>query len=100
MFDTSWLIINLTRPGMNGLRLQGQLEATGCRIPIVFTTAYEEKESRQRAMHAVRSHSRKAFYGRAVTPNDSSALRQEKDGWRRRDHAWGLYGKGRQSFVD
>jgi len=52
MFDTSWLIVDVTLPGMYGLQLQGQLEATGCRIPIVFITAYEDKESRQRAMHA------------------------------------------------
>jgi len=42
MFDTSWLIVDVTPPGMNGLQLQGQLEATGCRIPIVFIRAYEE----------------------------------------------------------
>jgi FixJ family two-component response regulator len=39
-------------PGMNGLQLQSQLAATGCRIPIIFITGYCEKESHRRAMQA------------------------------------------------
>ena len=37
---------------MNGLQLQSQLAATGCRIPIIFITAHDDKESRRRAMQA------------------------------------------------
>ena len=37
---------------MNGLQLQSQLAAAGCRIPIIFITAYDDKESRQQAMQA------------------------------------------------
>jgi FixJ family two-component response regulator len=39
-------------PGMGGLQLQSHLAAAGCGIPIIFITAYESKDSRQRAMQA------------------------------------------------
>jgi len=39
-------------PGMNGLQLQGCLAAAGHGIPIIFITAYDSKDSRQRAMQA------------------------------------------------
>lgn len=50
--DTSCLIVDVQMPGMNGLQLQSQLAATGCRTPIIFITAYDDKESRRRAMQA------------------------------------------------
>jgi FixJ family two-component response regulator len=39
-------------PGMNGLQLQSDLAAAGYKIPIIFITAYDDKESRRRAMQA------------------------------------------------
>jgi FixJ family two-component response regulator len=50
--DTSCLIVDVQMPGMNGLQLQSQLAAADCRIPIIFITAYDDKESRRRAMQA------------------------------------------------
>jgi FixJ family two-component response regulator len=50
--DTSCLIVDVQMPGMNGLQLQSQLAAAGCSIPIIFITAYDDKESRWRAMQA------------------------------------------------
>ncbi len=50
--DTSCLIVDVQMPGMNGLQLQSHLAAAGCGIPIIFITAYENKDSRQRAMQA------------------------------------------------
>jgi len=50
--DTSCLIVDVQMPGMNGLQLQSQLAAAGCQIPIIFITAYDDKESRRRAMQA------------------------------------------------
>ena len=50
--DTSCLIADVQMPGMNGLELQSHLAAAGCGIPIIFITAYESKDSRQRAMQA------------------------------------------------
>jgi FixJ family two-component response regulator len=50
--DTSCLIVDVQMPGMNGLQLQSQLAAAGCSIPIIFITAYDDKESRRRALRA------------------------------------------------
>ena len=50
--DTSCLIVDVQMPGMNGLQLQSRLAASGCGIPIIFITAYESTDSRQRAMQA------------------------------------------------
>ena len=52
LHDTSCLIVDVQMPGMNGLQLQSELAAAGCRIPIIFITAYDDKESRRRAMQA------------------------------------------------
>jgi FixJ family two-component response regulator len=50
--DTSCLIVDVQMPGMNGLQLQSHLAAEGCGIPIIFITAYDDTESRGRAMQA------------------------------------------------
>lgn len=52
LHDTSCLIVDVQMPGMNGLQLQSHLAAAGCGIPIIFITAYESNDSRQRAMQA------------------------------------------------
>ena len=48
--DTSCLILDVQMPGMNGLQLQSQLTAEGCAIPIIFMTAFYDKESCQHVM--------------------------------------------------
>lgn len=50
--QTSCLIVDVQMPGMNGLQLQRHLAAQGYKIPIIFITAYDSKESRQQALHA------------------------------------------------
>jgi len=50
--ETSCLIVDVQMPGMNGLQLQRYLAASGYRLPIIFITAYDNKESRQQAMQA------------------------------------------------
>jgi FixJ family two-component response regulator len=50
--NTSCLILDVQMPKMNGLQLQSELAASGCSIPIIFITAYDDKESRGRAMQA------------------------------------------------
>lgn len=50
--DASCLIVDVQMPGMSGLQLQSHLAAAGCGIPIIFVTAYESADSRQRAMRA------------------------------------------------
>ena len=77
--DTSCLVVDVRMPGMNGLRLQSELAAADCRIPIIFITAYEDKESRRLAMQA----GAVAFLAKPFTDEQllqwiRSALRQEK----------------------
>jgi FixJ family two-component response regulator len=50
--ETSCLIVDVQMPGMNGLELQSHLAAAGCRIPIIFVSAYGNNESRRQAMQA------------------------------------------------
>ena len=79
LHDTSCLIVDVRLPGMNGLQLQSQLAAANCRIPIIFITAYEDKESHRLAMQA----GAVAFLAKPFTDEQllkwiRSALRQEK----------------------
>jgi FixJ family two-component response regulator len=79
--DASCLIVDVRIPGMNGLQLQSRLAAAGCRIPIIFITSYDDKESRQRAMQA----GAVAFLGKPFTDEEllqwiRSALRQKENG--------------------
>ena len=50
--ETSCLIIDVRMPGMNGLQLQSYLAAAGYKIPIIFITSYDDRESRRQAMQA------------------------------------------------
>ena len=52
LHDTSCLILDVRMPAMNGFELQSELAAAGYAIPIIFVTAYDDKESRGRAMQA------------------------------------------------
>jgi FixJ family two-component response regulator len=52
LHETSCLIVDVQMPGMNGLQLQRHLAASGYSLPIIFITAYDNKESRQQAMQA------------------------------------------------
>jgi FixJ family two-component response regulator len=52
LHETSCLIADVQMPGMNGLQLQSKLAALGYSIPIIFITAYDNKDSRRQAMQA------------------------------------------------
>jgi FixJ family two-component response regulator len=52
LHDTACLIVDVQMPGMNGLQLQSHLAAEGRGIPIIFITAYDDRESCRRAMQA------------------------------------------------
>ena len=81
LHDTSCLIVDVRMPGINGLQLQSQLAAAGCRIPIIFITAYDDKESRRRAMQAgAVAFLGKPFGDEQLLQTIRSALRHEKGG--------------------
>lgn len=50
--DTSCLIVDVQLPGMDGLKLQCHLAAAGNKVPIIFISAHDNKESREQAMQA------------------------------------------------
>jgi FixJ family two-component response regulator len=50
--ETSCLIIDVLMPSMNGLQLQNHLAAAGYKIPIIFVTACDDRESRRQARQA------------------------------------------------
>jgi FixJ family two-component response regulator len=78
---SSCLIVDVRMPGMNGLQLQSQLAAAGCRIPIIFITAYDDQESCRRAMQAgAIAFLGKPFADEHLLQSIRSALRQEKSG--------------------
>jgi FixJ family two-component response regulator len=52
LHDTLCLLVDVQMPGMNGLDLQSELAAAGFGIPIVFITAYDNKDTRRQAMQA------------------------------------------------
>jgi FixJ family two-component response regulator len=81
LHDTSCLIVDVRMPGMNGLQLQSQLAAADCRIPIIFITAYEDKESHRLAMQAgAVAFLAKPFADEQLLQWIRSALGQEKGG--------------------
>ena len=81
LHETSCLIVDVRMPGMNGVELQSQLATTGYRIPIIFVTAYDDKESRRRAMQAgAVAFLAKPFGDEQLLHWIRSALRQEKGG--------------------
>jgi FixJ family two-component response regulator len=47
--ETACLIADIRMPGMSGLELQANLNAQGCRIPIIFITAHGDENMRMRA---------------------------------------------------
>jgi FixJ family two-component response regulator len=79
--ETSCLIVDVQMPGMNGLQLQGRLAAAGCGIPIIFITAYDDKDLRQRAMQAgAVAFLGKPFNDEQLLQTVNSALQHDKGG--------------------
>jgi len=50
--EVACLVLDVRMPKMNGLELQKVLVESGSKIPIIFITAHEDSESRERAMNA------------------------------------------------
>lgn len=78
--DTSCLILDVQMPGMNGLQLQKHLSAEGHRIPIIFITAYDDKEPcRQALQTAVVAFLRKPFSDEQLLQTIRSASEREEN---------------------
>jgi FixJ family two-component response regulator len=77
---TSCLVIDVQMPGMNGLQLQSYLAAAGCKIPVIFITAHDDKESRQQALQAgAVAFLGKPFSDELLLQAIRGALRQDED---------------------
>ena len=48
--NAACLIVDIRMPKMSGLELQARLKQEGCKIPIIFITAYDDAEIRAQAM--------------------------------------------------
>jgi len=78
--DNSCLIVDIQMPGMNGLQLQSYLAAEGCGIPIIFITAYDDNNSRQRALQAgAAAFLGKPFSDERLLQTIRSALRHDNE---------------------
>lgn len=79
--DTSCLVVDVQMPGMNGLQLQSHLASEGWSIPIIFISAYGNKESRRQAMQGgAIAFLDKPFRDEQLLKGIRSALKQEKGG--------------------
>ena len=52
LHEMACLVVDVQMPGIGGLELQRRLLARGCRIPIIFITAFPDAQTRSRALQA------------------------------------------------
>jgi FixJ family two-component response regulator len=80
--DTACLITDVQLGGMSGLALQSRLLELGCRIPVIFITAFPDKRVRDQALGA----GAVCFLSKPVTKTDllngvrSALARRNDDG--------------------
>ena len=48
--NAACLIVDIRMPKMSGLELQATLKQEGCKVPIIFISAYDDSEMRAQAM--------------------------------------------------
>jgi FixJ family two-component response regulator len=48
--ETACLVSDVRMPGMTGIELQSQLRHQGCRLPVIFITAFPEADAKRRAL--------------------------------------------------
>ena len=81
LYYTACLVVDVQMPGMDGLQLQSQLAKKGFEIPIIFITAYGDKESRRRAMQAgAAAFLHKPFSDEQLLKDIRAGLKHQKDG--------------------
>lgn len=78
--DTSCLLLDVQMPEISGLQLQSKLASEGCPVPIIFISAYGNKESRRQAMQAgAIAFLDKPFSDKQLLENIRSALKSEAE---------------------
>ena len=60
------LILDVKMPGMDGLELQEKLNSMGWKLPIIFITAYETAQDREKAL----SHGAIAYLQKPLNDKD------------------------------
>jgi FixJ family two-component response regulator len=81
LHDICCLVLDAQMPDMNGLELQRHLTSDGWSIPIIFITAYGNKESRRQAMQGgAVAFLDKPFSDEQLHESIRSALKQKRDG--------------------
>jgi FixJ family two-component response regulator len=79
--DTSCVIVDVQIPGMNGLEFQCELATADPHIPIIFITAYDDEETRRRAIEAgAVAFLAKPFTDERLLQTIQSALLHKKGG--------------------
>ena len=79
--ETSCLVVDVQMPGMNGLQLQSHLATEGWSIPIIFISAYGNKQSRRKAMQAgAVAFLEKPFNDEQLLKSIRSTLKDQKGG--------------------
>jgi Response regulator len=77
--ETSCLVVDVQMPGMNGLQLQSHLVTEGWSIPVIFISAYGNKQSRRKAMQSgAVAFLEKPFSDEHLLETIRSALQQDK----------------------
>lgn len=60
------LILDIQLGGRSGFELQAELRQTGCSLPVVFITAHDTAEAREKALDTGAAYVRKADPGDAL----------------------------------
>jgi FixJ family two-component response regulator len=77
--NTACLITDLQMPSMNGLELQRELRTRGCRIPVIFVTAFPNEAHRATALNAgAAGFLRKPFDDRSLVECLTSAIGKDR----------------------
>ena len=75
------VVLDVQMPGMNGLDVQERLQSRGSRLPIIFITAHDELNVRERALAAgAVAFVRKPFNDELLIKTLRAALKDEVGG--------------------
>jgi FixJ family two-component response regulator len=80
-FNADCVVLDVQMPGLNGLDVQERLQSGGSRLPIIFITAHDEVNVRERALAAgAVAFVRKPFNDELLIKTLRAALKDEAGG--------------------